>query len=110
MIIRCNWICDLISDINRFKVDGITIFPFIILRDDANDVVANHERIHFEQQVETLVVGFYVIYVLHYLYNRFKYNHMKAYNNICFEKEANKNQHNLRYMYKRKKHVWLKEL
>ena len=110
MIIRCNWICDLLSDLNRYKVDSVTLFPFIILRDDVDDVTINHGRIHFEQQIETLIIGFYAIYVLHYLYNRFKYSHMKACHNICFEKEANKNQHNLRYMYRRKTSSWLKEI
>lgn len=73
--------------------DGITLFPFIILssKDLHNlDQIILHERIHIKQQLELLIVGFYIWYVLEYLFRLYQYdwNHMKAYRNISFEREA----------------------
>jgi hypothetical protein len=49
----------------------------------------HHERIHHTQQVELLLMGFYILYGLNYLLNLFRYrNHRKAYREIIFEREA----------------------
>ncbi len=49
----------------------------------------NHELIHHRQQIELLIIPFYVLYVSHYLLNRMKYpDHDTAYRNIVFEREA----------------------
>lgn len=49
--------------LNRTKILGITLWPFIFVRPNVNDVVINHERIHIEQQKELLVLGFYILYL-----------------------------------------------
>jgi hypothetical protein len=49
---------------------GLTVFPFVVLRErKAQDylVLMNHERIHLRQQIELLVLPFFVIYGLDYL-------------------------------------------
>ena len=80
------------------EVYGITLFPFIILREGHRDdkVLLNHEKIHLEQQKELLVVFFYIIYFVEWLF--------KGYRNISFEKEAYNNQRNLDYLKTRKKY------
>jgi len=80
------------------EVYGITLFPFIILREGHRDdkVLLNHEKIHLEQQKELLVVFFYIIYFVEWLF--------KGYRNISFEKEAYNNQYNLDYLKTRKKY------
>ena len=81
---------------------GITIFPFIILKYynlKSNTVLINHEKIHLRQQLELLIVPFYIIYTVEFLIYRmrFKNNH-KAYRYISFEREAYANEKNLDYL------------
>lgn len=71
---------------------AIALYPFIFIRHEElrNDAtLIHHEKIHHRQQVELLLVGFYVLYGINYLYNILKYrNHYKAYLEIVFEREA----------------------
>ncbi len=70
---------------------GMAIFPIILLKNknQAGAQALRHEKIHLRQQAETLLLPFYVFYLLHYLFNQVRYrNHHKAYLNIVFEREA----------------------
>jgi hypothetical protein len=81
------------------------MFPFIIVarKELRNDTVfMNHERIHLRQQLELLIIPFYIWYLLEYLILRFKYNHQQAYRNIVFEKEAYQKESDLDYLKQRK--------
>ena len=84
---------------------GITLFPFVIFthqEDKENKVVVNHERIHIRQQVEMLVLPFYVWYFLEFLVRLIQYrDRSKAYHNISFEREAYTNEKDLNYLKKR---------
>lgn len=90
---------------------GITIFPFIFIGKQYKNRpnLINHEKIHFQQQIELLVLPFFVLYFLNYLINLFKYrfNHNKAYYNIIFEKEAYNNETNLDYLKVRIRYNWI---
>lgn len=70
----------------------MAIFPFILMKEKSlreNPSFVYHERIHLVQQVETGILLFYAIYLLHYLINFIRYkNHDKAYREIVFEREA----------------------
>lgn len=81
---------------------GITFYPFVILanREDAlNGVFVNHEKIHLRQQLELLILPFYVWYFLEYLIRLVQYkNRTTAYYNISFEREAYKNEKDLDYL------------
>lgn len=74
----------------RFK--GMSLWPFLIMKtkDLKKDrIFIDHERIHLRQQVELLVLPFYIWYLLEYLIRLLQYrNQMQAYRNISFEKEA----------------------
>jgi hypothetical protein len=79
----------------------MAIFPFIFVGDknDINPIFLNHERIHLRQQLELLILPFYLWYVLEYLYRRIQYkNHPLAYRNISFEREAYANERNPNYL------------
>ena len=94
------------------KVDGMALWPFILLRKATfkNDAVfIRHEMIHLRQQLEMLVLPFYLVYLLNYLFNlvRLK-NHNLAYLDIIFEKEANANEADREYLSKRPFWAWLK--
>jgi hypothetical protein len=83
----------MIVTINKLWVGGIALFPFIFLNGklspERKAVLLNHERIHIRQQIELLVIPFYIIYLFNYLFNLIKYKeHKTAYRNIIFEKEA----------------------
>ncbi|GGG55982.1 hypothetical protein BXY58_1655 [Epilithonimonas arachidiradicis] len=88
------------------KISGITLFPFILLRKSEyrqNSTLINHERIHIRQQLELLVVPFYIWYLTEYYLRYLKYkNPDLAYRNISFEREAYANEHNPDYLMSRK--------
>jgi hypothetical protein len=96
----------------KLKAYGLALFPFIILRNknDASDkVLMNHERIHLRQELELLVIPFYIFYGLNFLVNYFKYRSWsKSYYNIVFEREAHANENNLNYLKKRKPFNFIK--
>ena len=74
--------------------DAITLWPFIFAREQLTDIVINHENIHGRQQLELLIIPFYIIYLIEWIF--------KGYKNISFEKEAYSNQYNLEYLKDRK--------
>ncbi|MGB3608128.1 MAG: hypothetical protein WA775_07740 [Psychroserpens sp.] len=81
---------------------GITIFPFVFLKYDhlkTNAVLLNHEHIHLRQQLELLIIPFYVFYGIEFVIRLLKTkNWNEAYRNISFEKEAYQNERNLEYL------------
>lgn len=88
------------------KISGITLFPFILLRKKElrhNEILINHEKIHLRQQLELLIIPFYIWYLSEYYVKYLKYKDSeRAYRNISFEKEAYKNDQNLNYLKSRK--------
>lgn len=81
---------------------GITIFPFVFLRSrrfKTDLVLINHEKIHLRQQLEMLIIPFYLFYGFEFLLRLFQYkNWANAYKNISFEREAYANQSNFDYL------------
>lgn len=92
---------------------AITLWPFIIVKEDKkyseDEVLLNHESIHIRQQVENLIVPFYLIYLYDYVRGLIKYkDSSKAYYRIRFEQEAYRNQKNMIYLKERRPHSWKK--
>ncbi|MEY8848050.1 hypothetical protein AB9K26_04505 [Psychroserpens sp. XS_ASV72] len=91
---------------------GITIFPFIFLKQSVSKkdlVLINHEKIHLQQQIELLILPFYIWYVLEFLYFYLKsFNWNKAYQQISFEREAYSNEKDLNYLKSRSLWSFLK--
>ena len=84
------------------NIRAITLFPFIFIKDEGDEVLIRHETIHIKQQLELLIVGFYVWYAIDYLIKLIKTRKPKwAYRNIIFEKEAYDNQNDRDYLSKR---------
>lgn len=90
------------------KINGITLYPFIFIKnpeDKKNSVLINHEKIHLKQQLELLIIFFYLAYVIEYYYHLIKLkNGHRAYLAISFEREAFAHELDLEYLKKRK--VW----
>lgn len=93
---------------------GLTFWPFIILRNRLGKVdkeLLNHEKIHIRQQLDLLVIPFFIWYALEYLYRFVQYrDRYKAYRNLSFEREAYKNEKDLHYLKKRPYLSFLKYL
>ncbi|MBQ0148494.1 MAG: hypothetical protein KBS93_08680 [Flavobacteriaceae bacterium] len=94
---------------------GMAIFPFILLRNkkDKNDLhLVHHERIHIIQQIELLVLPFFIWYGIEYIFRlmQYKFDGNKAYRNLSFEREAYANEHDLDYLKKRKFYAFLNYL
>jgi len=86
---------------------AITLFPFVILAEEVDQYTMNHELIHFEQQKELFVVGFYALYAYDFVKGMIKYKdkHL-AYFLIRFEQECYEHQNDLGYIVDREKHSW----
>ena len=81
---------------------AITLFPFILVRDKASksdQVMMNHEHIHLRQQIELLILPFYLFYGIEFIV-RFvgSRNWNQAYRSISFENEAFLNEKDLNYL------------
>lgn len=90
---------------------AITLFPFVLVNPPAriSKCLVRHERIHLCQQIELLVLPFFLIYSLEYLlrYLYFK-SHNLAYRNISFEREAYSHENEVYYLQKRKPYCWVR--
>ncbi|WP_397363577.1 hypothetical protein [Olleya sp. R77988] len=93
---------------------GMTIFPFIFLKNKrlkSSVTLINHEKIHLRQQLELLVVPFYIWYFIEFVIGYIKHkNWFLAYKNISFEREAFYNDANLDYLKSRPFWQFLKYL
>ena len=88
------------------------IWPFVLVRKGIHSqdklALLNHERIHARQQLEMLLVGFFLWYGVEYLVRLlWLHHHDKAYQSISFEKEAFTNDQNSDYLKKRKPFSWM---
>lgn len=94
---------------------AINLFGLLFIRkeykNEVEDYVINHERIHTRQMLELLIIPFYLIYLLEWLFRLIYYrNQNKAYRSISFEREAYIHQYNLHYIKRRKHFAWRKYL
>jgi len=74
-------------------------------------VLINHEKIHLKQQLELLILPFYLFYITEWLIRAIIYlDSYKAYQNISFEREAYHNEKNMNYLEERKPLSFIKYL
>jgi hypothetical protein len=85
---------------------AMAIFPLIILKSkkDIPSWLITHERIHFQQQLELLIIGSYILTIIEYIYARMilKLSGEQAYLWGSSEQEAYQNHGDVNYLYKRK--------
>lgn len=91
---------------------GITLYPYVFVKakHKNNKKLLNHESIHIQQQKELLVIGFYLLYLLNWVVNLFRYGTKgkEAYMNIIFEREAYQNEKNMEYLHTRKPYQFIR--
>lgn len=84
---------------------GLAVFPFIFLKDRKfkdDEVLMNHEYIHLKQQLEFLIIPFFIWYGIEFLIRIYQYkNKYLAYKNISFEREAFCNESDAKYLSQR---------
>jgi len=93
-------------------VEGMALFPFILSKKKSpGGRFINHECIHLKQQLEMGLVFFYIWYLVEYLLRLIVFrNHLLAYYNISFEREAYGNEANPEYLKNRRFWAFLKYL
>lgn len=78
--------------VTRGFARAMVLYPFILLskeEDRNNEKLIRHEQIHVYQQLELLIIGFYLWYVIEYLIYRLKgYSGDDAYYRLSMEQEA----------------------
>ena len=93
---------------------GLTLWPFILIKESQlkeDTRLINHERIHLRQQIEMLIVPFYLWYVLEWAIRFIKYRDaQKAYRNLSFEREAYQHEGNFKYLENRTPYRFIKYL
>lgn len=104
---KMNWFIKLITG---GWAAGITLAPFGIYLDEHYlnyKWIINHESIHWKQQIEMLILPFYLWYLIEWFFKLFIYG-KNAYYNISFEREAKKYEYDFEYINKRKHFAWWK--
>jgi len=78
---------------------AMNLFGIIFAREQLNEIDINHEKIHTAQMKDLLFIGFYIWYLIEWIWNLFEYrNFIEAYKHISFEKEAYAQQDNKYYL------------
>lgn len=107
IIVRNSQIPSLVSWV--ITVYAITLFPFIFIRDDGDEVTIRHETIHHQQYAELFIGGFLLLYLADWLAGVIKYRDTeKAYYRIRFEQEAYANHRDENYLENRAPYSWRK--
>ena len=89
---------------------AITLCPFGIYVQEkylTRETTINHEKIHWQQQLELLIIFFYLWYGIEWFIRLF-INGKKAYVSLAMERECYDNADNPDYLKTRKPYAWLK--
>ena len=102
----------LLRTITLNRIIAICLAPFgIYIKDDyiATPKTITHEGIHWKQQMEMLIIPFYIWYLVEWLI-KIPFYGKKAYVSISFEREAYSNEGNVAYIFTRRKYAWIKRI
>jgi len=99
-----------LSKLAPIEIGAITLFCFVFSRGEISEETKRHETIHFQQYLETLVIGFLIIYLYDFMYAavvKQKGFTRDAYLAIRFEQEAWDKDKDIDYLHNRKRFSWL---
>lgn len=106
MIVRSDFLCKCFSW--WFKVSGIALWPFAIVKKDAAPAIVRHELIHLEQYKDLWIIGMPFVAIWDFTKGYIKYKDcMEAYRRCRIEQEAYTNQSDPDYIKNRKRFAWL---
>ena len=89
---------------------AITIFFLVFCRGRLDEQTKRHETIHFQQTLETGVVGMIIIYLWDYVHGYIKYRDgAEAYRRIRAEQEAYEMAAYPKYLATRPRYQWIRK-
>ena len=99
-----------LSYLAPINIGAITLFFLVFSRGEINKRTQRHETIHFQQMLETLVIGFLFLYLWDYVRGYIKYKDgAKAYRRIRAEQEAYDKDFTPKYLQRRKRYQWIRK-
>jgi len=99
----------ILSFFSPISIGAITLGPLVFSRGEMSEETKNHESIHWQQYIETGIIGFIILYFIYWIIGLIKYKDGGvAYMLIPFEQEAYENEKNQFYLLQRKRFNWIK--
>ena len=100
----------LLSIISPIDIGAITLGFIVFSRYEMDEKTKRHETIHFQQFLETLFIGFLILYFYDWIKGYITYRNAKiAYYMIRAEQEAYNNEKDELYLERRKRWKWIIE-
>ena len=98
-----------LSYLAPINIWAITLFFLVFCRGTLDEVTKRHETIHFQQTLETGVIGMVALYLWDYLHGYIKYRDgAEAYRRIRAEQEAYEMAAYPKYLATRPRFSWIK--
>ena len=98
-----------LSKVAPIRIWALSLAVWVFCRGELAVRTRTHETIHFQQQLELLFVGQWILYVLFYLIGLLRYRDgPTAYRENPFEREAYANDAYTNYLSTRNRFSWLK--
>tara|TARA_B100000287_G_C20240129_1_gene625750 strand:+ start:145 stop:474 length:330 start_codon:yes stop_codon:yes gene_type:complete len=100
----------ILSRFSPIEINAIALFPFVFSRGEMTESTKRHETIHFQQQLETFVIFFYLIYLWDYFKARvlLGLSGRESYFVIRAEREAYIYEEDKTYLQNRARWAWLR--
>ena len=99
----------ILSYLAPIEISAITLGPLVFSRGTIDERVKRHEAIHWQQWLDTCLIGFPVLYLLFWMRGYLIYkNGQSAYFMIPFEQEAYLHDDDEFYLINRKRFAWWK--
>ena len=99
-----------LSRLAPINIWAITIFFLVFCRGEMDEETKRHETIHFQQTLETGVIGMIILYLWDYIHGYIKYSDgAAAYKRIRAEQEAYEMAADPEYLAKRPRFLWIKK-
>jgi hypothetical protein len=98
-----------LSYLTPINIGAITLFFLVFSRGEMDEQTKRHETIHFQQMLETFLIGFIILYYWDYLkgYIKYKKDGKQAYYSIRAEQEAYHKDSLPNYLNERKRWRWI---
>lgn len=109
IFVENSYIPRLLSIISPINIGAITLGFIVFSRGEMDVKTKQHETIHFQQFLETLFIGFFLLYFYDFLKGWVIYRDSKvAYYNTRAEREAYASENVGNYLKHRKRWEWLR--
>ena len=97
-----------LSYLAPINIWAISFGLWVWCRGELSSKTRRHETIHFQQQIELLFVGQWILYMMFWLIGLVRYrNGEKAYRENPFEREAYRHDDDEGYIATRSRYTWL---